>query len=401
MSPIGDAALGSGVTFPAGVTDAPDVVSIGNFRPSIATTTATLVDFTFDEPASVANRTAGQFQLIQPDGGEFDGTPVNNATTVTDTTDVQGDGTTTITVSFPNEDGSSVAPITAANAVRGVVLEGTVSDEDQVANVPETVEGNVNPLQVTDAGNGGTTTVPDLVSATINQDNSTVTYVFDEDVVVVDAELFRVYDGTGEETAGSTASSPNSTTVVVAFDGDALDDVTGASADEGAVRESGTSTVVNQEDEVGAASPAVAARSTTGPDLTDVTREVDTESRTDPFTGETTITTTGVTIRFIFDDEASIPSSTFGSGSFFVVNATGARTELTGCDEANDTTVEGDENVIVCDVPQDSDPVQPGNQGTEEFEAARDAVLATVERRAVEDDEGTDNPEGAEVIAGA
>jgi hypothetical protein len=36
-----------------------------------------------------------------------------------------------------------------------------------------------------------------------------------------------------------------------------------------------------------------------------------------------------------------------------------------------------------------------------EFEAARDAVLGTVEAGAVTDDEGTDNPEGAEVIAGA
>ncbi|MDP9405951.1 MAG: S-layer homology domain-containing protein, partial [Actinomycetota bacterium] len=131
VSPIADASLGNGVTFTAGVTDAPDLVSIGNFRPSTATTTATLVDFTFDEPAFVANRTAGQFQLIQPDGGELDGTPANNTATVTDTTDVQGDGTNTITVSFPNEDGGSVA-ITAPSVVRGVVLEGTVSDEDQV-----------------------------------------------------------------------------------------------------------------------------------------------------------------------------------------------------------------------------------------------------------------------------
>lgn len=414
LNPIGDEPIGTGVSFEAGSTDAPDLLSIDNFRESMATDTATLVDFTFDEDAFVVNPAAGQFQLVQPDGDDLLGTPVDNAATSA-AGDFQGDGSTTITVSVQNEDtnedGKADEPITEGSVVRGVVREGTVSDEAQVENgnelEGEPVEGNVNPLQVTDTDEGGTTVFPDLVSATIDEGSSTVTYVFDQGVVVVDAELFRVYDRTGAEVSGTEVSGrdsdPDDNTVIVVFESGSLDTVTGASVDEGAVRETGTGTPgVNQEDEVGTSSQPVASGSTTGPDLAAVNREVETETSTDPFTGETTTTVTGVTLRFIFDDEANLPSRrTMFDGQFFVINKAGGRFQLTGCEEANTTTVQGDDNVIVCDAPQDNDPITPGNQGEAQFVAARDAVLGVVQDRAVSDDEGTRNPEGGEIILGA
>jgi hypothetical protein len=393
-NPIGDAPIGAGVTFEPGRTDAPDLVSIDNFREDTATESATAVDFTFDEPAFVVDPTTGQFQLIQPDGNDLLGTPVERAG------GVQGDGTQTITVSFadPDSDGDGTTePITAEDVARAVVLAGTVSDA-----APDD-DGNLNPLQATDSD--VETTLPDLASATIDEGNSTVTYTFDQDVVVVDETLFQVYDRDGTEFSGTDVSGadndPDDSTVVVVFEGGALDAVTGASVDEGAVRQTGGARV-NQEDEVGASSDPVAAGTTVGPDLTDVIREIETRTTTNPFTGEQTTEVTGVTLRFIFDDEANLPEMPTGfEGQFFVVAQSGERFELTRCEEANQTTVSGDENVIVCDAPQDNDRIRPGNQGTEEFEAARDAVLGTVEAGAVTDDEGTDNPEGAEAISGA
>jgi hypothetical protein len=382
-NPIGDEPLGSGVTFTAGRTDAPDVISVGNFRNNeTASPSATLVDFTFDENAFVVNE-AG-FELITPSGQEIQCIAVDNTATG-ETGDFQGDGTTTITVSCENEDldGDNVAdPITAADVARGVVLEGTVTSDD--AATTGVVEGTTNPLQVTDANDGGATTLPDLVSVVINDDN-TVTFTFDENVTVENIGGFQVYDRDGTEfqgTAAATDTDDDDNVVIVQFAGENLDTVTGASVDEGAVRETGTGgNRLNEEDEVGVSSATVASGFTVGPDLTDVTRTVETTTSTDPITGETTTTETGVTFRFIFDDEATVTDDT----RFFVVTAEGDRIVLAGCAQS---TTEGEENVVECEVAS----------GDANFESARNAVVGTVDDGAVTDDEGDTNPEGAEAI---
>ena len=234
----------------------------------------------------------------------------------------------------------------------------------------------------------------------LDEDSSSVAYTFDEDAALVDEALFHVYDRNGDEQDGTGISERDTAAgdrvVIVEFEPGALDAVTGASVEEGAVRESGTGTLgrLNQEDEVGASSPTVETGTTTGPDLTDVNRVIESETTTDPFTGEETSTITAVALRFFFDDEAATVSD-----GFFVVQEDGTTTALTNC-EQGEGTAEGEENVVVCSTTPEDDPSTLDVDEEAEFEAARDAVLGTVAAAAVTDEEGTDNPEGAEVIAG-
>ena len=112
----GDAPLNPGTTsmLTAGVTAAPDLVSVGNFRPNPANVNTSLVDFTFDQPATVDNP---WYSLISVDGVTENDTGVP----------VAGDGTAVHTVRFDNNpDALSTVTITAASIARGVVYEDSV-----------------------------------------------------------------------------------------------------------------------------------------------------------------------------------------------------------------------------------------------------------------------------------
>jgi hypothetical protein len=417
-NPIGSVPLGSGISFTAGDTAAPDLESIGNFRGSPTSGTeppaATLVDFTFDEEAFVVDPTLGQFQLILLDGQELEGTPEDNTST-TASGDFRGEGTTTLTVRFQNVDRDGTAgndPVTAGDVARGVILADTVSDAEQVDGrldpiTGEAAEGNTNPLQVTDTNAGGATTLPDLVSASPNTDDNTVTYTFDEDVVVATATApatrFQFYDSDGNQFEGTGFSSRDTdgddAVVIVQFGGQGLEAAVGASVDDNAVFETTAGGGRgNQEDEVGVDSPDIAAGRTVGPDLIDVTRQVTTSSSTDPITGEVTTRETGVTIRFVFDDEAALAENLSGMTieEFTVVSETGERTVLEGCEQEDGAV--GDENVVACRIPANDDATTPDIDESEQFEAARNGVLGTVDDESVEDDEGEVNPEGARPI---
>jgi hypothetical protein len=371
-NPIGDAPLGEGVSLTAGRTTAPDLIGISGFQ--TATPSGTTVDFTFDQEAFVVDPAPGQFQLVLADGTDVEGAPVED-----EEGNIAGDGTDTITVQFEG----TVDPDEVG---RGVVLQGTVSDEEQVQNgsplTGDPVEGAVNPLQVTDADFGGTTTVPDLVSATVDAEASEVTYTFDENVAVEDAALFHVYDSNGEQLDGAEAAERDidgDRTVVITFAAGELDAVVGASVDEGAVTQTASGARANQEDEVAVAAPSFAAGVTVGPDLVEVTRE----SVED-----------GIVVRFTFDDEATTPQR----NSFFVVSETGEQTPLTNCTQSETA---GEENVVECFATSSDNPLTPTVDESEAFTAAGEAVLGTVDDGAVTDDEGDANPEGAAVLEDA
>jgi hypothetical protein len=390
-NPEGDIALNADTTFAAGTTQAPDLVSVGNFRPEPVQTgqtasTATLADFTFDEAAFIVSP-AG-FELILDDNTEVNCTPSDdNTTTGTDS----GDGTTTITVECAN---TEFAGGDATDVVRGVVLEDTVSDEEQTTQDPgpQLIEGDSNPMMTTE----GTTVAPNLVSVTFNDTNDQATFVFDDTVTATDGTLFNVYTFDGEEVDGASTivdgtSAPSDNQVVVQFPTGVLEDATGASVDEGAVTEFGGSATnqgdVNQEDEVGVRNLTVESGQTTGPDLIDVTRQINTTTTTDPNTGQQTTTENSITITFVFDETVGTPVN----GEFFVVGEDGTRTPIGNCVN-NDTSTTDVDNEVEC-------TVQTNNTNTNGADdAARDAAVGTVDDGAVTDDSGNTNPEGAEII---
>jgi hypothetical protein len=389
-NPVGDAPIGDGVTFTAGSTDAPDLVSLTALARDDAADPL-LVDFTFDETVFVANPAAGQFQLVFANGSQADGTPVTPGAG-----DDFGDGTDTVRVSF-------ATTALASTISRGVVQALTVSDAEQTGPalpvLPDEVEGNGNPLQVAEGPANGVTTTPDLVDAEVDLEAGTVTYTFDgtvaaDDIAAADAPSFHVYNRAGQQLDG-TAAEADGRTVVVTFTGTELADVTGASVDEGAVESEGG--VFNREDETGvvAEDGGVAAGATTGPDLVAVERELQEQTTTDPLTGESETTVTGVTVRYVFDDEVA----TVGAG-YVVVAADGTQTPLSSCASvaADEGTAAAEENTVECTAAAEDDPATPLEDESEGFAEASEAVVGTVDAGAATDAEGTDNPEGAEAV---
>jgi len=106
-NPEGDAPLGSttAATLPAGITDAPDLVSISNFHTIGGDTTNTYVDFKFDEVVSDADIGSTWAHLIKTDG-----------LTVVDCVADSGEDTDTVTVRCPDD--TANVPLTASQFAR-------------------------------------------------------------------------------------------------------------------------------------------------------------------------------------------------------------------------------------------------------------------------------------------
>lgn len=145
----------------AGGTVAPDLLTVGNFRPGEdvngSGTSDTYVDFTFDAQTVVAS-CCSRFQLVPIEGDPLD--PL----TALDV--VSGEGTTTLTVAFEGT-------VLATNIARGTVDKNTV-------RVEGTSSQTNNPPQAAAVSNGGNTTTPDLVSVT--KDGDQLLFEFDESI---------------------------------------------------------------------------------------------------------------------------------------------------------------------------------------------------------------------------
>jgi len=390
---IGDAPLNPGTTtqLVAGQTDAPDLVSVGNFRANPANVNETLVDFTFDEAAD--NQFNG-YELVNVDG-------VNSND---DGVLIAGDGTTVHTVAFGNNAGvgaESSVTITAASIARGTVWYDTVHD---AANT------SWNPLQSADVSAGGNTETPDLVSAVIVRNQpapapappgtmiDAILYTFDEPVIDPVAGQFSAYMSDGvTEINGAVAvrSTSNDTQVAVVF-GPAgiLDLAVGASVEPGAVDEgAGAQNRPNLQDEVAVANvgtgPTTTSGRTAGPDLTGVAIS----ERRDPFG-----TLIGGRVVFTFDEDVFGPSS----GLFSIVLADGS---IYDCTDATVGTTEDTDNQVTCT-----------GFGAATTSQILSAVVGTVDDGAVTNQAagtgpgtGTpagaagpeSNPEGAEVATGS
>ena len=198
----------------AGSTVAPDLLSVGNFRPGEDVngnnTTDTYVDFTFDAQATVAS-CCSRFQLI-PTQGE----PLEPITAVDV---VSGEGTTTLTVAFEGT-------VSAASIARGTV------DKNTVRVTGEGSETN-NPPQAAAVSNGGNTTTPDLVSVTRSGDQ--LLFEFDESIaedddVVQNTAGLRFYTQNATTYNSSDVKQESETTLRAIYDlpqGVTLDDAVG------------------------------------------------------------------------------------------------------------------------------------------------------------------------------
>jgi len=147
----GDSALtpSSNTAAAAGVTDAPDLVSVGNFRDG-PTADVTAVDFTFDQAAFV-QAGGGGFSLVATDGTTYacQG-PTSGSTTASGQAAPGGEGTTTLTVNCVEPAGS--VQHSATNVARGVAARGAVA----------TTAGGAtpNPLEAADVANSGNSDAP-------------------------------------------------------------------------------------------------------------------------------------------------------------------------------------------------------------------------------------------------
>lgn len=381
-NPEGDAALGSttgggSTALPAGITEAPDLVSIGGFSDSGANSTD--VAFNFDEAADVQTDGTGFHLIGIGDNVDYPG----------EAAIVGGEGSTTVIVRF-------AADLTAADIARATVDAGTV--DEQSDNEGDTqIDANV--LQAADVSNSGNSANPDLVSVELREASTTidqVLYTFDENVVEAGAvpASFTLYSG--EATGGTIATGDavdvnpaNPRQVLVDFAEGEIDNVVGAQTLEGAITgEDGTK---NQDDEVGVANTGTTAGQTAGrtdgPDLVGVSAA----QRKDSFGN-----VTGANVTYTFDEaleEGDVVGPLGTSDKFRVYLADGTRlTAAAGaCDVDNKSTAATtDDTTVVCQFT--------GPAG--DLDQAADAALGTVDDGAVsEDGTGTQtNPEGAEPV---
>jgi putative cell wall-binding protein len=392
-NPEGDAAIGAtsgggSTTLPAGITDAPDLLSVGNFRQS-ATTGVTAVDFTFDEAATTTG--SGNFHLIRLDGTDIVGVgPAPTDTTAGGGTAPGGNGTTTITVLF--DDPTTDNLITAADIARGTVDPNTVTETTDNESPANGSDSNV--LQSADVSNSGNSVEPDLVAVELRPDADNdgtnepdqALFTFDETVTANPTPgSFALYDAAGNTFFGTAAetSTADARQVLVTFDttgGDtnlvAGDTAVGGYVVDDAVT-SATDAQTNEQDEVGVANTATApsqtAGRTEGPDLTGVALAT---------TQDVFNTVTGVEATYSFDEDVTVN----GAGLFYLFLADGTRLDGTNC------TVGGTEetdNTVTCTFAGTAD----------DRDQALDATLGTVDFGAVTDGANL-NPEGAEFTTG-
>ncbi len=354
-NPVGDLPLGvsrSVPVFPAGITAAPDLLAVTLGSPQATTTS---VRFDFDEAVGSVVKNTG-FHVVT--AGNRDNTCAS-----------------------PFISGSSVTVTCATTStdpvVRGYVEAETVSDEP----APDGADGNLNPLQAERITEDARTIAPDLVSAEFrpnardeNNDDQ-VLFTFDEPVFVGDATNFVVYQvDTDEVRSISAIRQADPTQVLATFPDEvvllgapllgsrtpALDDAVGVSVLEGAVIEAGDANRPNQEDELAvlnAARDIQPAGRTNGPDLLSVTVDADNNTAT-----------------FTFDEELA-PEMTVAT-EFVLFEANGTRLV---CQAAVT-----DGATVMC--------TAFGGLGTS---SPDNAVVGTADDAAVEDNDGTANPEGA------
>ncbi len=313
----------------SGGTVAPDLLTVGNFRPAGENVNGsggedTLVDFTFDEPATVSSCCAG-FQLVPVDGG----TPLE-ALTFTD-----GDGTTTITFAFEGE-------VQAGDIARGTVDQNIV----QAAGAGS---GTNNPPQAAAVGNGGNTADPDLVSVT--KDGDQLLFEFDESIaedddVVQNTSGLRFYTQNADIYLSSAVKQRSTTTLSAIYDlpaGVTLDDAVGGFVVAGTV--AGDQLNPNELDEVAPVGdtgavvcPAPDLAGTTGdgsgpteaPDLLEVGN-----FRRGPFTDDYEPTTC---VDFVFDQAAYLNGGALSNFHLVPLSASDALDGSTNAKAESDQT---------------------------------------------------------------
>ena len=198
-----------------GMTEAPDLVSVGNFREGPLSDDGnpqTLVDFTFDQAAYLNGGNRSAFSLIPLDGGD-----AFNARGIEPAADAE-EGDDVVTVLFEG----AVDPSAYA---RGFVASGVVNSA--CCNVGPDNPANINQSAI--VANEGLTENPDLIQAT--RDGDQVIFEFDEplttDDVIQNTSGLRVYFPETDNTstiheAGSIAVRQESPTTLRAFYGEDL-----------------------------------------------------------------------------------------------------------------------------------------------------------------------------------
>ena len=392
-NPEGDAPTRD-VTFSPGRTTAPDLVSVGSFRPTFDLT-RTLVDFTFDQPAwvcsagptaagacqanpTVQNPTLTPYAMVlsTPEADErrcfFVPEPPGTVS--------RGNGTTVHTVSCaPLTPG---VQLTASNVARGTIDAGAVAATADPPAPPGPSPTDRNPLQAADVNAGGVTDRPDLVSVTFQPDVSAspdatsfvdrVIFTFDEAVFLEvpgtpdatpacldnndrPASCYVVYRFDGTETGGRTTpssgnnafpgtpqrSATNANEVFVDFPTGTLVDATGASVRDGAAREAVATGGVNrrnEQDEVDAQARTIPGGRTNGPDLIACRTE---GSSFDPVTGAP------LSFRLVFTFDEEVAATNPSAQNFHVYDANGVLVpQASGTHVASRSTTNRTEMVV-------------------------------------------------------
>ncbi len=186
----------------SGPTDAPDLVSVGNFRPGPTTTqggATTCVDFVFDQAATIVNGTPSSFALVPLDAGDA----LPGTTNVTAPNDQENDRV--ITIPFDGD-------LDPADFARGFLDSEVVSSDAGGASNAD--PANIN--QAEPVSPDTTTANPDVVS--ITRDGDQVLFEFDqpltEDDVSQNSSGLRLY-----------FPEPTGANAVIPFAGSSLVDV--------------------------------------------------------------------------------------------------------------------------------------------------------------------------------
>jgi len=217
-----------------GLTEAPDLLSVGNFRAGPDTDDGqaqTIVDYTFDQAAYLNGSDRSSFSIVPLDASD-----AVNARGVEPATDTEGDAVVSVLY---------VGDLDPTNFARGFVASGVVNSN--CCNVGSDHPANIN--QSEPISNGGQTENPDLASVT--RDGDVVLFEFDEaltdDDVVQNTSGLRLYfpetsqSSTIREAGAISVEEESSTTLRAYFgedlpEGKTLDDAIGGFVDQGTVQ---------------------------------------------------------------------------------------------------------------------------------------------------------------------
>lgn len=354
------------MAFPAvaqttGTTEAPDLLSVGNFRegpPTDDGNPQTLVDYTFDQAAYLNGGNRSSFHLVPLNGGD----PLD-ARGIAPASDTEGDEV--VTVLFNGN-------ISAADYARGFVDSGIVNSRQAGANADNPF--NIN--QSEPISNNGITENPDLVSVT--RDGDQVLYEFDEpltdDDVIQSTSGLRLYfpqtDTSAIRDAGAQAVKRQNSTTLRAYFGEdlpggkSLQDAIGGFVVQGTVQAAqgsrGGNNGTNAFDELapigdtgaevcpapeGAGGTGAGNGPTEAPDLTSVGN-----FRRGPFTSQFTPTTC---VDFTFDQVAYLNGGDKSNFNLVPLNAGDA---LSGSTNVNAESDQEGDNIVTVVFPGDLSP---------------------------------------------